>query len=212
MKDKKCKYSLCGLDFTPVRMGQKTCLSADNGYECSRGYAKELLAAKAEKEKNEVVKAYRENTKTLADYKADLQDSINKIVRLIDKGHPCISSGQINYTVHAGHLISRGNDDTLRFHLFNIWAQSDSENTYNGGNQTGMRENILALFGKPVLEIIDTLKAKYPSLHMSKADCIETKLVANKIIKELEADNKIYSLEERIELRLKINERLSIYQ
>jgi hypothetical protein len=212
VKAKICKYSLCGLEFIPVRMGQKTCLNAESGYECARGYAAELKAKESQEETKELVKAYRENAKSLSDYKDDLQDLVNKIVRLIDKGHPSMSDNLTNYEVHAGHLISRGNDDTLRFHLFNIWAQSSSDNMYNGGNSTGMRENIKRLFGQEIINLIDGLKAKYPVIKLSKADIVEIKLVASKIIRELEGADKIYTNAERIELRHKINARLNIYQ
>lgn len=193
-------------------MGQKTCLNPDNGFECAREYGKETRAAKIAAENETLVKAYKENTKKLPEYKADLQDLINKIVRLIDFGHPSMSDGLTDYEVHAGHLISRGSDDTLRYHLFNIWAQSSSDNTHKGGNPIGMRENLKKTFGNWIIEEIDTLKARFPVLKLSKADIIERKFLAAKIIKELELVARKYTTEERISLRIEIMRRLDLYQ
>lgn len=206
---RKCKYSLCQLEFIPVpgRFNQKTC---DN-IECARGYLKEQREAKESKETKELLKAYKHDSKTHGEYKGELQDLINKIVRLIDKGHPCISSGFQNYVVHAGHFYSVGAHDNLRYHLFNIWAQADHENTYKSANITAYREGLINTFGQGLMDEIDGLEAKYPSIPLSKADIIERKFVANKIIRELEEADKVYTTVERIALRIKFNERLNIY-
>jgi hypothetical protein len=212
VKEKPCAYSLCGLKFIPKRMGQKTCENAESGYECARGYAKEQQAMKAEKEKNELIAAYRENTKTLAEYKEELQELVNKIARLIDKGHACISSGRKTDNVHGGHLKTVGAHENIRFNLLNIYAQDGEQNTHQSGNVNGYRDGIEKTFGKELLEEIDGLSLKYKEIRIRKVDIVEAKMIAGKIIRELEHENKTYSTVERIELRRSINDRLGIYK
>lgn len=206
MKPKKCKWSKCGKEFIPSRFNQKVC-----NYMCAVGYNNEKLEEKERKKTNELVKAYKENTKTLANYKHDLQTNINKIVRLIDKGHPCISSGANNYAMHAGHYFSVGGHENLRFNLLNIWGQSDAENTWKSGNELMYRKGLIKTFGTELMDEIDDLQAMYQFLGLRKADIIEANFVARRIVKELEEENKYYTTSERVALRKSFNNRIGIY-
>lgn len=209
-KPKKCKYSKCGEMFDPVpgRFNQQTC----NKAECAYGYVIEVREKKEAKEKDQLLKAYKENVKDLSAYKKDFQDNyINKIVRLIDRGHPCMSSGRSNYTAHAGHVKSVGAHENIRFNLLVIYAQSDSDNTYGGGNVSRFRDGIESTFGKELLDEIDGLSLKYKEIRIRKVDIVEAKLVAARIIKELESEDRVLNNQERIERRRAYNQRLGIY-
>lgn len=207
IKPKKCKWSKCGKEFIPNRTTQKVC-----NYVCAVGYNHEKLEEKERKKTNELVKAFKENTKTLANYKFDLQTTINKIVRLIDKGHPCISSGANNYTMHAGHYFSVGGHENLRFNLLNIFGQSDAENTWKSGNETMYRKGLIKTFGIELMNEIDDLQVRYHYLGLRKSDIIEANFVARRIVKELEEENKYYTTKERIILRKQFNNRIGIYE
>lgn len=206
MKPKKCKWSKCGKEFIPNRTTQKVC-----NYVCAVGYNQDKLEEKERKKTDLIVKAFKENTKKLGAYKADLQTSINKIVRLIDKGHPCISSGANNYTMHAGHYFSVGGHENLRFNLLNIWGQSDSDNTYKSGNELMFRKGLISTFGIELMNEIDDLQATYHYLGLRKSDIIEANFVARRIVKKLEEEDKYYTTPERVALRKSFNNRIGIY-
>ena len=207
MKPKKCKWSKCGKEFVPVRPFQKVC----NNYVCAMGYLHDKKEKTQQKESNELIKAVKFNIKKLSDYKKDLQANINKIVRLIDKGHPCISSGRVNYNVHAGHYFSVGGNENLRFNLLNIWAQSDSDNTYKSGNETEYRKGLIKTFGIELIDDIDDLQVRYMYMGLRKDQVIEANIVARKIIKELESENRTFTTVERVVFRKIFNNRIGIY-
>jgi len=119
----KCKN--CLIKFTPTRFLQKYCMLNEECTDASikavldnnRKLADKKVADKWKEEKKEMV----EKLKTLSDYKKDLEIEINAIVRLIDKGHDCISGGFKDYKMHAGHLYSVGAFPSIRFNLLNIY-------------------------------------------------------------------------------------------
>lgn len=143
-----------------------------------------------------------------------LQALINTIVRLIDRGQPCISSGTEygKYVVNAGHYISRGANKTLRYHLLNIFNQSESDNWKKGGKGSTYSARLKEVFGQEVRDEIESLPAKYPTLKLTKLEAKEKCKIAGQIIKELKAQDIIFSTEYRIEVRRKLNERLGIYR
>jgi len=90
----------------------------------------------------------RESLKTLSDWKRSLQTEINTIVRLIDNGYPCIATGRNTGKRNAGHYISVGSNDTIRFHLENIWVQSEESNTHQSGDTIKYQQGIIDLLKK----------------------------------------------------------------
>ncbi len=108
-----------------------------------------------------------EKLKNKSDFEKDLEKEINHIVRLIDKGQECISSGVKNYQVNAGHLYSVGSFPALRFNLLNIYNQSVQDNMHKAGNGVIYKERIKEVFGQDVSEEIEGLKAKYKLLDLS---------------------------------------------
>ena len=205
MKVKTKICVICGREFQPLRI-TKVC-----NYICALKYNEKKVALKQHKAQKELISAFKSNIKKLGDYKKDLQESINKIVRLIDKGHPCISSGRSNYTVHAGHYFSVGANENLRFNLLNIYGQSDSDNTYKSGNETQYRIGLIKTFGIDLMNEIDDLQANYQFLGLRKADIVEANFVARRIVRELEEADKYYTTVERIALRKQFNNRIGIY-
>src|SRR5690606_9633555 len=159
------------------------------------------------KEKLEIKKSLE----TKADLEKKLQKEINLIVRLIDKGHDCISSGRpLGKKFDAGHLYSVGSNPTIRFHLFNVFAQSVHDNQHKGGNELEYFLRLETVFGKDVQDYIRSL-TKIQPLHLHKDDLRRFISKARKIVKWLKKEDKIYSKEERIDMRKKINKMLGIY-
>jgi hypothetical protein len=214
LKDKKCKQ--CKLVFSPLRPFQIVCC-----YKCSYDYVKaqtEKKKAKEEKkEKKEWMarkKVLKEKTKKKSEYEHDLEVEVNHIVRLIDKGHECISSKAKNYQVNAGHMYSVGSFPALRFNLLNIYNQSVHDNMYQSGNGVIYKERIKEIFGQEISEEIEGLKIKYQVLKLSIPELKETIKVARQCVRDLMKvdSDKPYTTEERIELRRFYNSVLNIYQ
>jgi hypothetical protein len=205
---------ICKTKFLPSTSFVKWCSPAC-GYELAK---RKLEKKKKEelKEWNKYKKSKEEKLKTLSDFKADLEDEVNHIVRLIDKGHECISSGAKFYQVNAGHMYSVGAFPALRFHLLNIYNQSVHDNMHKGGNGVIYKERVKEVFGLEISEEIESLKRIYKELHMSIPEAKEAIKTARKIkrelIKETSDLEKPFTTEQRIERRRYYNQVLNIYK
>jgi hypothetical protein len=166
-------------------------------------------------EKKEIDKRTKEmklNIRKLSYYEGLLETQINTIVRLIDKGHPCITSGSTSCFFHAGHYVSVGANKTIRFNLLNIFAQSEQDNFHKGGKGSNYGIRLSEVFGYAVRDEVEVLTAKYKELHWTREDLIEATLKAKEIVKELKSVNRTFSTDERIILRREFNERIGLYK
>jgi hypothetical protein len=206
LKEKKCKS--CKGFFQPNMPLQSVCSP-----RCAISLAKEKAEKREVKEWKERKNEGLEKLKTKSDYEKDLEKEVNHIVRLIDYGHECISSGRSNYVVNAGHYWSVGSHPAVRFNLLNIFSQSVGDNKYKGGQPREYKEGLRKTFGFEVAEEIEGLKLKYKELHLSIPELKETIKVARQCVRDLMKveSEKPYTTEERIELRRFYNSVLGIY-
>lgn len=185
-------------------------------FGCDEGkdiYNKNIIPkakANVKKEQRKKDRQKRQELKTLPELKKELQTQINHIVRLIDKGHPCIATGSYNGKMNAGHYFSVGSNDTLRFHLENIFIQSEYSNSYKAGDTLNYQQGIINTFGAEYLEHMNSLKQIQP-VKLQKHEMPELIQKAKAIVKELNKDYKVYTNKERIELRKHYNKQLNIY-
>lgn len=156
--------------------------------------------------KNRKPKLQEETT----NFKARLQTQINKIVRLIDKGLPCLARNNYPGQVHAGHVFSIGSNQTIRFNLHNIHRQGAQSNHYQ--NDDGLlREGLRNEYGQKYFEFISGLRQS-PELNLKQNEYKELAKQAKSIVNHLEAaKDKTYPLSERIHLRNWVNKELGIY-
>lgn len=207
---RRCTLKSCRKHFTPLRDNQSVC-----SYECSVKYSKELKDKAEKKDKLNWQKEKKNRTdelKTHSDWSKELQIEVNTIVRLIDKGAPCISSLRNgNEQMQGGHRFSCGAFPQLRFNLFNIHGQTASENMYNSGNPDGYDHGLSCIYGDKYLKEVHGLKKKYPILKLSIPELIHAKARAKKIVKGLKELNATFTPEQRIELRRKYNKFLGLY-
>ena len=205
----RCKY--CKTKFEAKYFNQKYCLKND---ACIKSFTesvkeqREKLTNKAwRKEKKEL----RSKLETKTDIEKKLEKEINSIVRLIDKNHNCISSGRpLGKNYDAGHFYSVGSNPQIRFHLFNIFAQSVHDNRDKSGNPLEYMSRLKELFGSEMQEYCLALKG-LPSLHLSQEELKDKIVIAKSIIKWLKLQDRIYTHKERIELRDQFNSKLGIY-
>lgn len=204
-KIKKCKLESCKREFMQFNSLKPFC-----SYICQLKYAETEECKKIHKDIELQVKR-DELHKKLPKL---LENEINHIVRLIDKGHSCISTGTPygSYIVNAGHYISVGSNPTLRYNLLNIYAQSKSDNFFKGGKGSDYSIRLKHVFGSFVRDEIESLPGKYKRIDLTDNDYLEKIVIAKQIVKELKAVNRTYSIDERIILRREFNERIGIYK
>ena len=144
-----------------------------------------------------------------------LQDEINTIARLIDYGHGCMSCtslGNGKTAFHGGHRISVGANNSLRYNLEIIWKQDFYCNNANSGNPDGYDDSIRAMYGQEQVDRMTMdLQRLYPIIKLTIDDIQTAIKICRKIIKELKADPKMRTAEERLRLRKELNLRIGIY-
>lgn len=131
---------------------------------CSIGCAIKLVEqdaldkVKAEKDAWRVEKKRRkEKLMTLRDWENKLQVLFNKAIRLCDNGDSCISCGRkTGCKMNAGHYISVGSCNGLRFCEDNVHLQCEHCNSYLGGNQSQYRVNLIEKIGVDRVEWLDS--------------------------------------------------------
>jgi hypothetical protein len=203
VKLKVCK--ICKVKFEPFKPLQQVCSPA-----CAI-----LLADKVkEKERVKVKKELKEKIKGSADYRKDLQIVINSIIREIDSGHNCISSGRPYKTNdQAGHYYSVGAYPSLRFNLHNIYSQSVADNLYKSGNPIGYTKGLIDTFGEGWIKIVTKLPEEYRNIKLTKEDlkeCIVNAKDFLKAVQEFKQSNTI-TKSHRIYLRNQGNQIIGIY-
>lgn len=164
--------------------------------------------------KKVVKKASKQAKKELkiksTNWKNELQKEINKIVRLIDKDQLCLARQIPCKQTHAGHISSRGAYSNIRFHLDNIHRQSAYSNTYCNDDDL-MKEGLIREYGQEYHDYVKEL-CKLPIVKYTNEEYHQFIIKAKKIVRELQAKNKVYSKKERLLLRKKYNIELGIYE
>jgi hypothetical protein len=201
---RKCK--VCQSVFDIKQPLQSAC-----SLKCAIEHSKKVKANKEANDWKKQKAELKEKVKTLSSYKNDLQKEINLIVRLIDKGHGCIATGSKEGKKNAGHYIGVGANETLRFHLENIWLQSEHSNMWKSGDTLRYQDGLVSLYGKDYLERLNGLKSIEPI--KLTIDEIKDKIsICRSIIKWLKLQDKTYTIDERLSLRLEFNKQIGIYE
>lgn len=155
------------------------------------------------------VKETKEKKDKLKNWANGLQKKINEIVRLIDKGLPCLATGIHANQIHAGHIYARGGNQTIRFNLHNIHRQSAQSNHFQ--NDDGkLREGLVNEYGSHYMEFVSNLRHT-PQLKYSNGDYHEFYKKASGIALKLKKEDLNYELKDRIWKRDEINNELKIY-
>jgi Bacteriophage Lambda NinG protein len=179
--------------------------------ECSKLFSRSVKGKKLQEKLNkERTSEQKEKIKTTADWKRELQPLINKIARLIDFGQPCIATGSYNGKKNGGHRMAIGANETLRFHLDNIHIQSEHSNSWKAGDNYRYSQGIKNVYGAWYLHYLDTLNQIQP-IKLTSEQIKDAISICRGIIKELEAEPKVRTPQERIELRKELNKRIGIY-
>jgi hypothetical protein len=207
VKIKSCK--ICKVKFEPFKPLQQVCSPA-----CAILLAEKNKGKNEKREKTKIKKELRESAKTISTYRKELQIIINKIVREIDAGFNCISSGRPYKTNdQAGHYYSVGAYQSLRFNLHNIYSQSVADNLYKSGNPIGFTQGLIREFGEDWLKLVTKLPEQYREIKLDKEDIKQSILNAKgflKIVQEYKKENELKT-SHRIYLRNLGNKTIGIY-
>jgi hypothetical protein len=200
-KKKPCK--VCQKPFEPKRPLQQVC-SVVCSYELVM-----QLKAKAQAKNNAILEEARETT---SDLRHKLQTEINKLIRAIDYGQPCISCGVLKQHMEAGHFWhkSKNSASECTFHLWNLSSQCKYCNRFQNGNLSKYGQGIERIYGEEIYNLLHDLPTMYRGLNWSKDELKEFIRVA-KLINKSMPKQEVYSTEKRIELRAKFNNQLKIY-
>jgi len=215
MKQPQPKCKICRNRFTPIRSSLEPTCQDDN---CRTQWAMSVIEKRKEKHLKEKKQAWskekleiKEKLKSMTDWHNDLQKEINSIIRFIDKDHPCISSQRLlGKSYDAGHLFGRQSNPHIRYHLFNIFAQSVHDNQWKSGNQLDFVDGIEKTFGSEIKDYCLSLKG-FPELKMSINDIKEKIPIARSILKWIKLQDRKFTTEERLSLRVEFNKKLGIY-
>lgn len=208
VKEKKCAW--CKKPFSPrYKTTEKVC-SVSCGIDWAKNDIKEKNAKLERKEK----KVLKEGMLTHSDRLKALQKCINHIARLIDTDFPCISSNRTSGKWNGGHYYTVKAHPNIRFHLFNIYKQSFSDNHFKSANITEYTYNLHRIFGNDfVNNEIFTLDVKYPVLKLSIPEIKEKIEICRGIIKRQEKGEFIAkTTQERISIRIELNNLIGIYK
>jgi hypothetical protein len=200
-KKKPCK--VCQKPFEPKRPLQQV---------CSVGCSYELvmqLKAKAQAKNNAILEEARETT---SDLRHKLQTEINKLIRAIDYGQPCISCGVLKQHMEACHYYhkSKNSASECTFHLWNLHSGCKFCNRFQNGNLIKYGINIEKIYGEEIYNLLHDLPTMYRGLNWSKDELKEFIRVA-KLINKSMPKQEVYTTEKRIELRKTFNNQLKIY-
>lgn len=133
----------------------------------------------------------------------DLQNEVNRIVRLIDQGMPCLANPTYNNTrLEAGHVFPRSGAPGIRYNLWNIHSQGNNSNR-SQKDDAKMRDGLVKRYGEKRLEYLETERQKYPVIKEIDFDRTEATKIARQIIREWEKNPMT---------RDEVNEALGIYK
>ena len=147
-KLKQCKASGCEEMFVQRNMQHTT-----HNYLCATAYAQEVTAKRKAKAKRRTVKEY--NQTDVSWLKAEAQKRFNAYIRKRDEGNGCISCGNTDRQMHAGHFKSQGGNGNLRFNEDNCHMQCSICNNHLSGNLIPYKENLIKKIGQERVDALD---------------------------------------------------------
>lgn len=201
----RCK--ICNTKFKPIYFLQKSCTKPSCILEYSK-IAKEKAWKKVKRNKRTT-----HSSLYIKENKSDLQDTINHIARLIDKGIRCIDCDRTESKPHwdGGHRKSRGSTSSIRYNLHNIFKQTRYCNSMSEGNKSAYNEGLIKMYGKDYFNLVDGLALKYSYVKIMHQEIPIALKEARKILRELKKVDLEYPAATRIKLREELNKRIGIY-
>lgn len=146
----------------------------------------------------------------VTDFSKKLQDKVQLIARLIDKGLPCLATELYPNQMHGGHVYSKGSNQSMRYNLHNIHRQSAQSNHFHN-DDIKMQEGLVREYGEGYLDFLKSCK-QTPPLKFMKPDYEGFYRKACGLANDLIKLDATYTAEERIKERNRINIKIGIYR
>lgn len=216
----KCKTPSCeSRKFESKTFNQKYCLHTEECRQFAYNKAIEKVEQKREKDRKNEKKEWNKRKKqkeielmSTNEYREKkIQPLINEIARIIDKDQPCIATNNLNGKRNAGHFHSIGSNLTLALNLHNIHIQSEHSNNWKGGDTIRYRHGLIRVYGERYADFVDMFLCQCPALHLTKQEMIDKRPEIMEIRTTLKKADKVYTTEERINLRTWVNNEIGFY-
>jgi hypothetical protein len=174
--------------------------------ECIKAY----VEYRKPKFKAENKKKDKEEKDNITNWRSKLQEKLQEIARLIDKGQKCLARNIDAKQYHGGHVYARGGNSSMALNLHNIHRQSAHSNHFQ--NDDGLlREGLEREYGSDYMTFVSELR-RTPALKYTNNDYQLFYKNACHICNSLKKLDYEYSKDNRIAMRSTINERLGIYE
>ena len=109
--------------------------------------------------------------------------------------------------IDACHLISKGSNSTLRWHLHNLHSGHNHCNFYSSKHESNYRKNLAIRYGNEYLEMINGLPLVYKTIKLSSFEIVEKLKIVRKLIRDFET----LEFESPIAARTLLNKVIGIY-
>lgn len=163
----------------------------------------------ADKKERERIRKQKQRIKSLSRIRKDLQTKVNRLVRMVDNGHPCIATGNFGM-LDAGHYISVGANVTISLNFHNIHIQHRESNSFKSGDVINYRRGIVEIYGKEYLDFMDGLQRC--KIQLDRATLLKATQRTNEAIREMNKKPPyLLTPKERIVLRNRLNDFIGIY-
>lgn len=178
------------------------------GFFCSAGHAAKYGMKKSlnqkQKQQRKEIREKKQALKTISQLKAEAQTAVNKYIRLRDEELGCISCDKPKEAIEseaylkiggawdAGHFMSRGAKEQLRFNLLNIHKQCKKCNAgsaqWSHKAESVSKRYTKKLIDKIGLERVEALKCNNEIRRFERDYLVRVKVIFNKrcsIIKKI---------------------------
>jgi hypothetical protein len=154
----KCSYKPCGKRVEreeAIRNAVQSWCSSECQFNHAMDTREKLKQEKEKKEKSDNRRRKKEFYAKDKKHQIErCQSSFNELVRLLDRGEPCISCGKPDngeHQRHASHFKSVGANSFLRFNALNVHSACAQCNVWLSGNLIGYEEGLISKYGVSVV-------------------------------------------------------------
>ena len=206
LKERKCKQ--CGTVFMQTNPLQYVCGPPK---DCSWMYGK-MITKKSEEKKREAEQKELIPNVYSKEYKSDLQNSINKLARMIDAkfGYDtCIDCGKpMLKQIHGAHFGDVGGNNSIRYNLHNIHSSLSQCNKYSNKHKQGYELGLKSRYSEDYFNYVNTdIVLKFNHVKLTPNEVVEKLAIVRKLIRDFDT----FQFTSAINARNVLNEIIGVY-
>lgn len=211
----RCKE--CKEKFDAKYFNQKHCLEKDECIKAFNEYVKEekkkqylKQQKKDNQELEEKINSWKPEVNLKKNKKA-LQDSINKLSRMIDIkfGYKTCIDCDKGYgpQTDAAHFHGIGSNHSNKYNLHNLHSANSGCNQFSDKHKEGYKIGLTKRYGSDYLEQVEGLILKYPKIKLSSVEIVEKLKLVRRLIRTFDT----YTFQNPIQSREILNKLIGIY-